>query len=60
MTTWTVPAKSSPWIKEHIMTKHMWWKEKTSGTVNARVYAALLPFVTASVVLAELALFSSH
>ncbi len=42
------------------MKTRAWWKEKTSGMVNARGYAALLPFVTASVVLAGTALFGAH
>jgi hypothetical protein len=42
------------------MTKQAWWKEQTSGNLNARAYAALLPIVAASVVLAELALFAAH
>ncbi len=42
------------------MTKRAWWMEKSLGTVNARGYAALLPFVTATVVLAGSALFGAH
>jgi hypothetical protein len=46
--------------RNRIMTKRAWWMEKSLGTVNARGYAALLPFVTATVVLAGSALFGAH
>jgi hypothetical protein len=42
------------------MAKNSWWKEKTSGSVNIRGYAALLPFVTASVTLVGVAILAAH
>jgi hypothetical protein len=60
VTTWALRAKLSSQNEEWIMTKRAWWKEKASGRVNARGYVALLPFVTASVVLASNALFAAH